>query len=249
MNEILCRQIAADYCCSPEDVLDHRNHFTVFRFPEDRRRFEEEKVCHLKLAVINGKLLFTGDPKMMEWCGKEYSEAGAEWFLEADNLRKLNDKLHEDGFRIKMLHPFYISESAAAIETGGHEIRWYRGGEIEQFRGDRRFDKAFSFCEEAPDVLGVSAVRDGKILGMAGASRDSMTMWQIGINVEPEARGTGIAKMLVTLLKNEILKQGRLPFYGTAFSHLASQRVALASGFTPAWVELVTSAVSGTAKY
>ena len=75
---------------------------------------------------------------------------------------------------------------------------------------------------------------------MAGASADSPSMWQIGINVEPEARGLGIGTMLVALLKNEILRQGVLPFYGTSASHLASQRLALAAGFRPGWAELVT---------
>lgn len=79
---------------------------------------------------------------------------------------------------------------------------------------------------------------------MAGASRDSKVMWQIGINVDKKCSGSGIAKMLVTLIKNEILKRGILPFYGTSMSHLASERVALASGFTPAWVELFTTKIS-----
>ena len=45
-------------------------------------------------------------------------------------------------------------------------------------------------------------------------------------------------KLLVGLLKNEILKRGILPYYGTSLSHIASQRVALGAGFAPAWVEL-----------
>ena len=73
---------------------------------------------------------------------------------------------------------------------------------------------------------------------MAGATSDSDRMWQIGINVMPETEGMGVGSMLVTLLKNEILDLGRLPFYGTAMSHIASQKVALKAGFYPAWAEL-----------
>lgn len=32
MNEILCRQMAVDYCCSTDAVLDHKNHFTRHEF-------------------------------------------------------------------------------------------------------------------------------------------------------------------------------------------------------------------------
>lgn len=42
---------------------------------------------------------------------------------------------------------------------------------------------------------------------MAGATSDSDSMWQIGINVMPEAEGLGIGSMLVAVLKNEILKR------------------------------------------
>jgi hypothetical protein len=69
-------------------------------------------------------------------------------------------------------------------------------------------------------------------------------MWQIGININPESRERGIGKMLVTLLKNEVLKRGILPYYGTSLSHIASQKVALGSGFLPAWAELVTCRIS-----
>ena len=64
-------------------------------------------------------------------------------------------------------------------------------------------------------------------------------MMQIGINVLPEARGRHTGAMLVSLLADRVLKEGRLPFYGTAMSHIASQRVALRAGFQPAWAELV----------
>ncbi len=241
MRDILYRQMAIDFCCSFEDVSDAGNHFTEFQYPEGRRRFREEPECFLKLAVINNKLLFTGKKDIVEWCRHEYSGTGSAWFLEAKNLRRLNDRLHEDGYQIELLHPFYIPGKHVEADPGRYEIRWFDNKEIEQFRGDSRFTEAYSFCGSAPDVIGVAAVQNDRILGMAGASADSPLMWQIGINVEEDARGAGIGKLLVVLLKNRIQEQGILPYYGTAFSHIASQKVALGSGFIPAWVELTTS--------
>ena len=243
MNEILCAQLCADFCCDKDAVLDDKNHFNEYTFLPGRRRFKEKEECYLKLAVVNGKVLFAGRADILDWCEKNYAEKTGEWFFEAKNMRKLNDRFHEDGYQIAMAHPFYISQSPSRVDTGDYEIKWYRGDEIEIFRGDNRFEEAYSFCEEAPDVLGVSAILDGKIVGMAGASADSPTMWQIGINVDENAGHHGIGKMLVGLLKNEILKEGVLPYYGTGFSHLASQRVALGCGFVPAWVELVTEKI------
>ena len=243
MNDILCRQLAIDYCCAPEEVLDQKNHFAEHRFLEGRRRFLERTECYLKIAVINGKLLFTGRADILAWCREAYETEGSAWFFEVKNLRKLNDRIYRDGYQIQNAHPFFISESITEADTSGYTICRYHDDDIEQFRGDDRFHNAYAFCKEAPDVIGVSAMRDGVIVGMAGASCDSPTMWQIGIDVDPESRQNGIGKMLVTLLKNDILRKGILPYYGTGMSHIASQKVALGSGFELAWAELVTSKI------
>ena len=46
--------------------------------------------------------------------------------------------------------------------------------------------------------------------------------------------------MLVSLLRNEILREGKVPFYGAAVSHAISQSIAVRAGFVPAWAELTT---------
>ena len=244
MDEKLYRQFGADYCCLPDEAADRRNHFTEHTFLPGRRTWQEEPECFLKLAVFNGKLLFTGRKDIIEWCSGEFAESGPEWFLEAETLRKLDARLQQDGHRIDLIHLYYTADRITPVSTDGYEIRWYYNEEIEQFRGDSRFGEAFAFCETAPDIIGVSAVRDGEILGMAGASCDSPLMRQIGINVCPGHRNAGIGTMLTALLKNRILEQGLLPYYGTSISHTASQRTAVGAGLLPAWTELFTAKIS-----
>ena len=241
VNIILKNQLALDYCCTPEEIGDSSNHFTLFKPLEGRRRFREDRDVFLKIAVAGGKLLFTGQEDIVRWCREMYETTGSEWFLEAKNLRVLNDRLRDDGYQIEMMHPFFAAEKPTEITEQPHTLKWYEADEIETFRGDARFDEAFAFCPTAPDMLGAAALDGEKILGMAGASADSPTMWQIGINVDPSAEGKGIGTALVSAMKNELLRRGILPFYGTSVSHLASQRLAIAAGFLPAWAELITS--------
>ena len=92
-------------------------------------------------------------------------------------------------------------------------------------------------------MLAVAAIINGETAGMAGASADSPSMWQLGINVMPDAEGQGIGTGLVALLKNAVLDKGVLPYYGTALSHISSQRVAIKAGFLPAWSELQTEPI------
>ncbi len=241
MNSILCRQLSEDLCCTVEEVSDKNNHFTVYEKRDGRRVYREKDDVFLKIAVVNSKLLFSGKRDIIDWCRETFAETGGEWFFEARYMRMIDDKLREYGRCIGSAHPFYISETPSYVDTSGYEIRRYEQDDIKQFRGDDRYKEAYGFCETAPDMLGIAAVRDGEILGMAGASRDSRIMWQIGIDVAKDNRSSGIGTMLVTLLKNEIISRGILPFYGTAASHLASQRVALGAGFLPTWLELYDS--------
>jgi len=240
---ILYDQLAIDYCCSPDAVRAGENHFAEFQFLACRRTFLEQKECYLKITVINGKLLFTGRSDILNWCKKQYCKNNGEWFFEAKNMHRLNERIYLDGYQISSAHPFFIPENEIALSSDDYDFRWYEADDIEQFRGNSRYQNAFGFCKKAPDVIGVAAIQNGDTLGMAGASCDSPTMWQIGIDTDKSVRQRGIGKLLVSMLKKEILERGILPFYGTGMSHIGSQNVALGAGFKPAWAELVTEKV------
>jgi len=238
IKEILNQQLADDFCCSVNEVKNHQHIFTYYEPRMNRRKYNDDNTCFLKIACIHGKLLVSGEKSIVDWCREKYHNSDAAWFMEYDNLYELDCKMHEYGYRVGLAHPFYISDEITQQPDIKGDIVWYEENEIERFRGDLRFHEAFAFCQSAPDRIGVSLQREGQILGMAGASSDSMKMWQIGIDVLSEYRGEHIGTALVILLKNELLKRGILPFYGTAMSHIASQNVAFHAGFYPAWTEL-----------
>ena len=93
------------------------------------------------------------------------------------------------------------------------------------------------------DVLGVGAYDGDRLVGLAGASADCETMWQIGIDVLPAYRRQGIASALTSRLAVEILMRGKVPFYCAAWCNIKSVRNALRSGFRPAWVEMTAKSV------
>ena len=239
-RDCLARQLALDYCVTEADVLDGRNHFSVYVPQEGRRRFQEKREMKLKIASVNGKLLFTGREDVISFLRGIYPDTSGNWFFEYGQLRELEEKLRPFGVRPDTAHPFFLPEKRTPVSVGDTQIRTYGKDEIGPFRGDDAFDEAFAFDPDAPDMLGIAAVRDGQILGMAGASADSPLMWQIGINVIPSARRAGIATLLVSLMREAVFDHGAVPFYGASSSHMLSQRVAFRAGFLPAWAELST---------
>lgn len=244
----LSHQLALDYCCTPEDVTDAGNHFTIYSPREGRRRFQEHAVCGLKIAVVNGKLLFTGLGKIVAECRKRYADVTGEWFFDMNRLRELEELLTPFGYRISQVHPFYLPDtlsfSVTPPDTADFNLLRYDQNAILQFRNEERFDEAFAFDPDAPDVLGIAAVRNGDIIGMAGASADSPLFWQIGINVDSHVEGAHVGSSLVKLLAQDVIAHGAIPYYGTSMSHIASQRVAHRAGFIVAWAELITEEIT-----
>lgn len=82
------------------------------------------------------------------------------------------------------------------------------------------------------------AIKEGKIIGVAGASNDCDSMWQVGIDVIQNYRMMGVGTTLIKVLTDEIVKLGKVPFYGTSWSNIASKNNAIKSGYKPAWIEL-----------
>lgn len=240
IKEKLYQQLAIDYCCQVSDIKDDKNHFTEYEKLEGRRIFEEADECILKVIAVNGKLIFTGKKSVVDVCQQQFFNKSGNWFMDVFNFRKLDVILQKEGCRVKTVHPFFIPKDDNVQEINGIEMKKYNQEEILQFKDDDRFDEAFCFSEESPDVLAVAAIIDDEIVGMAGASADSPSFWQIGINVNKNFEGRHIASGLVSILKADILKKGIVPYYGTSFSNLASQHVAAKAGFEVAWVELIT---------
>lgn len=243
-REALPRQLAEDFCVTYEDVLSEKNCFSLYTPRPGRRRFQEKEETLLKIASVYGKLLFCGREEILRVMRSSFENTPGNWFFEYSNIRKLEELLLPFGLRVEKVRPFYLPDPRARDLTGGPGIRVFEKDELERFRGDSRFSDAFAFDPLAPDMLGVAALQDERIVGMAGASADSPLFWQIGINVLSEYRSAGIASYLVWRLREQILSRGAVPFYSTGVSHILSQRVAARAGFLPAWAELSTCSLT-----
>ena len=90
------------------------------------------------------------------------------------------------------------------------------------------------------ELLTADALSDARFAApeLAGVSADSDDLWQVGIDVEAAYRGLGIGQALVYLVTEAVCSQGKVPYYATAASNLASRNVAHRVGYLPCWVEV-----------
>ena len=162
----LSRQLALDYCCNAEDILDNRNHFNVYEQRDGRRRFEEQDDCVLKVIVVNEKLIFTGKKEIVNICKEKYETCSGVWFMDVARFRELDTILKPYGYQLKTAHPFFLPEKSENRRSDGQksacqdalsgkenrafEIKKYNHDEIQQClsvsenieRGHRKIGKS-----------------------------------------------------------------------------------------------------------
>lgn len=230
--------LALEYGCNPADFDRQENIITVSQLHEGRRVYSSEKYF-FHMATFGNGCVITADEKMHGFL-KEYVKGKlGHWLFELPNLLPIEKKLNEFGYTLSQTAHIYLPCKDVLPEKD-YPVKWFYDSDIMQFYKDKRFPNAIceSYNENRPDRIVVCAYDGENIMGMAGCSEDTAHWQQIGIDVIEKYRSQGVGKYLVTLLKNEIIRRGDIPFYGTAVANYHSQRIALACGFKPAWIEI-----------
>ena len=239
---IVKEQLALEYNCNPADLAGTQNHITTVADSPQRRWFGPEP-NFFKMVTMGQNAVLSTDLVLHPWLAELVADKTGHWLFEYENLKQLDEKLAPYGKSIKgTYHMFLPATMEPVVEppVAGLTIKWLEEeSDIRPYCGDSRFLNALCRAWEPrrPDVLAVTAWAGAEIVGMAGCSADTPLLWQIGIDVAPGHRGKGLGAALVILLKNEVIRRGKIPYYGTSLSNLHSWRIALRSGFTPAWVE------------
>lgn len=249
--EIAGAQLALDYSCNENDLRRPGILVTKRELREGRRIYSHDG-CFFKVICLGSGAIISTREEMVPWVRENLLQTEPSWLFEHPVLRRIDVQLNSYGHEIADIHQYYLPAGDGKKTHPLFPVIWHEAESILDFEGDERFGEAFVFGAHYPNSLAVAAMDGEEIMGMAGASADGRSLWQIGIDVLPGYRGKGIGANLTALLSQEIMRRGRVPFYGTAQSHILSQRVAIQAGFLPAWAEAYSRNLeetdSGTAR-
>jgi len=209
MLEIVRHQLAIDMNCNDQDFIEDGIVFCEASMNENRRLFERQSP-YLEIATMGKGVVISAD---------------------ANVLKKvkplLENKSREDIFVVPFIYGYslyYIPDSGTVKQLpypNGLTIHVKEGKEIHELYNIEGFENAIQYDPNhiRPDILVIYVKNGDKIIGMAGASVDSNTMWQIGIDVLEDYRNKGIAKSLVSNLAIMIMERGIVPYYDGIIKH------------------------------
>ena len=233
---IALEQSAIDCGCSASDFLSPANTVVVSRAdPRARRYLELPFDCDLT-CYGNGIVASVAGP-LTEPVRGYIDRYPAEHCFETPNLLVLADLLAPFGLRVCFMAEYFLPRADLRPLSCGLATRFLTPSD---FAGLYLPQWSNALCEKRRelDVLAVGAYDGDTLVGLAGCSADCEGMWQIGIDVLPAYRRTGIASALTSMLAFRVLELGTIPFYCCAWSNVKSARNAIRSGFRPAWVQL-----------
>lgn len=223
MMSIVYNQLAIDYNCKPEDFNKDGVIFTIAEKQTGRR---EMPFVTPRLEVITmGKSTIVNVSKNIMSYAK----------------RKLEGKSSYDILTSKIVYgvnPYYLPdiENLKEIENNSFQFEQIDKN-IQSLYVNKYFHNALQYNVDSkrPEVLAAVAYDKNNLVGIACASADSKAMWQIGVDVLSNYRGNGIAVKLVNMLTIETINRGIVPYYTTNCANINSQKVAIKSGYIPAW--------------
>ncbi len=231
--------LSMEYNCENDDFTKQENILTISELKPGRRIYSPEKYFFHKVTT-GGNAVLTAEECLHPFLKEFMKDRTGHWLFELPNLLPLEQELNKFGYTLTQTHHMFLPAEQVNVKRE-YPVKWYAGREeITQFYGDERFPNAIcsEYLPHRPDRMVVCAYDGETIMGMAGCSEDAKGWQQIGIDVMTEYRSRGVGTYLVTLLKNKILEQGDIPFYGTSVSNYHSWNIALNCGFRPAWVEI-----------
>ena len=219
IRETVYRYIAEQMNCSMQDL-----HTGETVFIEDATK--PEKYI---------KILSVGDTDIITLSSDMFSDGKRH--LDGKSRDELYESHYVFGQTLYYVPDMNQMERLPFIE--GYTYELVVADEIRKLYGIKGFDNSLSFDENGntSTCIVLYAKKDKDIIALAGASYVNSELREVGIDVKKEFRRKKLASLLVRNLTVEILKQGKIPFYSASVTNIASQAVAIRSGYMPLWTD------------
>ena len=249
-TEAVAAALAAEACCATSDFFTEGIH--VFEMTAERatnvlaRRFPV--LDHsLTVTSMGAGVVVAGTSGWIGWVSELFG--GVRDADEAFSLGVLSEASRRvEGCSLRLNGPYAYNVTSEqdwvrrdapdgyAVEVGSRELL----AGLEQADWPNAV-APWRMGQGRREAVASVALHGSEVVGVATATTDSDTLWQIGVDVHSEHRSKGLGAALTSRVARGILDEGRVPYYGSSVNNIASRRTAQAAGFYPCWVSAFTT--------
>ena len=206
-------QLAADYACDPEDFARECLTFVEAAERAGRRRFPWREQ-RLDLVTMGSGVVICCSADRLAWAREHLAGCDRDALFAPATVAHLQARVCDAGQTMEgPVSKFACSAEQLSPPPPGSGLVCDL---VEEEGLDDLYPLRFEGVlgernPERPNKLATVARAGNNVVGMAAAGADSEDFWQIGIRVETEYRGRGVAQELVHLLTREILARDKVP--------------------------------------
>jgi GNAT superfamily N-acetyltransferase len=240
--QIVRKILAADFACEESDFDKEGITFHLAKEIEGARRFPlPEKF--LAVVTMGRGVVVSCSTERLQWARTNLIKFAPDAIFYVPALARMIKYVARDQQTIfgPDLKHICTQDTFRPYSLGEEiEVNLIHGENLRQLYENNRFPNALGHRHDPrrPRLLACLAKYNGVIVSLAAASADCDSMWQVGIDTLPDYRNRGIGKALVSQLTESLLDIGKLPYYSTGTTNIASRRIAISLGYRPAWVEI-----------
>ena len=196
---IAMAQSATDLGCAPEDFIKDKNIIVESTTSQNARKYLRLPfICDL--VSYGNNIVASADMKYKEIVEQYINRFAPEHCFETPNMHILNDAFQAHGMRVCFMAEYFLPRMESLRELPcRYELKVMHPNDFKNLYLPQ-WSNALCTDRKDLDVLCVGAYDGNTLIGLAGASADCDTMWQIGVDVLPEYRRQGVAGALTSRL-------------------------------------------------
>ena len=228
VSKIIKKYLTEEYNCKESD-FDFGN-IVVTELKEEGKRA-------MKAVFFGGAAVFSVKPSMVSDFRRIFEGKNPDWIFEANSLIMLSEILYLHGHNVDNIYGYYVPDFSLPKTEAKYDVEIIESG-FDRFKNEPLAKEVFDLESHGPIAFILSAKKNGKIIGLAAAYKESDMLWKLSIAIAPEERFGFAAENVLALAKDAVIERGKIPYYGGVFSGNISTNTGSSAGFFPVWSQI-----------
>lgn len=229
VNEIIKKQLAADFNCSEKDFDSYKIVITELKESGNKA---------MKAVCFGGSAIFSVLPKMIPDFSRNFGGKDPNWIFEPNSIILLSEILYLHGHNVDNIYGYSVPDVTLPKTEAKYDVEIIDSG-FEKFKSEPLAKEVFDLESHGPIALVLCAKKNGKTIAVAGAYAENENLWQINLAVAEEERFGFAAENVLGLIKDAVLEKGKIPYFGGPFCKI-SPNTGSNAGFFPCWSQIVS---------